>query len=124
MQAFKAYNIKGDVLAGPVSVVDFWGQGVKGHLSDVSCEHHASPFRLLDDSKTEIASPRICCIHLALRSPEVSPQRNCAAESLNHCLQVALQQDTRAHTAVLHVSHECLVQWAHGRLPSRALPNS
>ena len=48
MQAFKAYNIKGDVLAGPVSVVDFWGQGVKGHFSDMSCEHHASHPWLLD----------------------------------------------------------------------------
>ena len=51
MQAFKAYNIKGDTLAGPVSAVDFWGQGVKGHFSDVSCEHHASNII----SQTEIA---------------------------------------------------------------------
>ncbi len=55
-QAFKVYNIKGKILAGPVSVVDFWGQGVKGHFSDVACEHYASHFWLLQCSRTQKSS--------------------------------------------------------------------
>ena len=32
LQAFKVYNIKGEILAGPVSLVDFFGHSVVGKL--------------------------------------------------------------------------------------------
>ena len=38
LQAFKVYNIKGEILAGPVSLVDFFGHSVTGSFSDAACK--------------------------------------------------------------------------------------
>ena len=47
-QAFKVYNVKGEILAGPVSVVDFFGQSVLGSFSDAAC-------------KPSFFIPSLCC---------------------------------------------------------------
>ncbi|CAL5224046.1 g6670 [Coccomyxa viridis] len=40
--AFKVYNIKGEILAGPVSLVDFFGHSVTGSFSDAACVYDAA----------------------------------------------------------------------------------
>lgn len=58
LQAFKVYNIKGEILAGPVSLVDFFGQSVTGSFSDTACKQ-GCPF---ETSLFLAASP--CADHL------------------------------------------------------------
>ena len=38
VQAIKVYDVSGHAIAGPVSLLDFFGGNKKGGFSDISCE--------------------------------------------------------------------------------------